>query len=37
MSGWDLFDRVRYVMKTRQDSNVVDRRYAFYVEIDTKL
>lgn len=37
MSGWDLFDRVRYVIKTRQDSNVVDRTYAFDAEIDTKL
>ena len=37
LNFWDLFDRVRSVMKTRQDNDMTNRTGAFYTKNDIEL
>ena len=37
LNFWDLFDRVRSVMKTRQDNDMTNRTGALYTKNDIEL
>ena len=37
LNSQDLFDQVQFMMKTRQDNDVIDRTSAIYVENEIKL